>query len=90
MVENQFKGHRIPVMMAADAVTRIDDWRRNQPSLPSRSEAIRRLIEVGLSASERPASSKTRAQAAAEATRIILSPISANLVRRSNRRARSD
>jgi hypothetical protein len=70
MAENQIKEHRIPVMMAA--------------------EAIRRLIEVGLSASRRPASSRTRAQAAAEATRTILSPIAANLVRRSNRRARSD
>jgi hypothetical protein len=26
----------------------IDDWRRQQPDLPSRAEAIRRLIELGL------------------------------------------
>lgn len=26
----------------------IDDWRRRQPDAPSRSEAIRRLIEIGL------------------------------------------
>jgi hypothetical protein len=26
----------------------IDDWRRKQPDLPSRAEAIRRLVELGL------------------------------------------
>lgn len=26
----------------------IDDWRRAQPDLPSRAEAIRRLVEKGL------------------------------------------
>jgi metal-responsive CopG/Arc/MetJ family transcriptional regulator len=28
----------------------VDDWRRQQPDLPSRSEAIRRLVERGLKA----------------------------------------
>lgn len=27
----------------------VDDWRRQQPELPSRAEAIRRLVEKGLS-----------------------------------------
>lgn len=26
----------------------IDDWRRKQADLPTRSEAIRRLVEIGL------------------------------------------
>jgi hypothetical protein len=26
----------------------VDDWRRKQPDLPSRSEAIRRLVELGV------------------------------------------
>jgi len=26
----------------------IDDWRRTEPYIPARSEAIRRLIEIGL------------------------------------------
>jgi hypothetical protein len=30
---------------------RVDDWRRMQDDLPSRAEAIRRLIEIGLQAS---------------------------------------
>lgn len=31
----------------------VDDWRRHQPDLPSRSEAIRRLVEKAI-AEERP------------------------------------
>lgn len=31
----------------------VDDWRRKQPDLPSRAEAIRRLVERGIGAPER-------------------------------------
>jgi hypothetical protein len=31
----------------------IDEWRREQPDLPSRTEAIRRLVETGLTAPKR-------------------------------------
>ena len=41
---------RIPVMMATTEVAAIDEWRRRQPDLPNRSEAIRRLCELGLKA----------------------------------------
>ena len=30
----------------------IDEWRRQQPDIPPRAEAIRRLIELGLQASK--------------------------------------
>ena len=40
----------IPVAMDDDLVKRIDDYRRTiEGSIPSRSEAIRRLIEEALS-----------------------------------------
>ena len=42
------KDQRIPVMMSEGEVTRIDAWRRKQDDLPSRSEAIRRLLEQAL------------------------------------------
>lgn len=42
------KDQRIPVMMAVAAVERIDRWRAQQPGIPSRAEAIRRLVEKGL------------------------------------------
>jgi hypothetical protein len=34
--------------VSADFVRRLDDWRREQPDLPSRAEAIRRLVEQAL------------------------------------------
>jgi hypothetical protein len=38
-------------MRATEAWMRlIDDWRRQQPDLPSRAEAIRRLVEKALAA----------------------------------------
>jgi hypothetical protein len=43
-------------MRATDEfLRRIDDWRRQQSALPSRAEAIRRLIEAGLRAEAAPA-----------------------------------
>jgi hypothetical protein len=44
------KDQRIPVMMSADEVAMIDEWRRKHPDLPSRSEAIRQLVQLGLKA----------------------------------------
>jgi len=31
-------------------MTRVDNWRRKQKEIPSRAEAIRRLVEIGLAA----------------------------------------
>jgi len=37
-------------MRATDSwIKLVDDWRRQQPDLPSRAEAIRRLVEQALS-----------------------------------------
>lgn len=36
-------------MRASDEfLKRIDDWRRRQPDIPGRAEAIRRLVEIAL------------------------------------------
>lgn len=43
---NQAIGVRIP----SDELNLIDDWRSKQRPIPSRPEAIRRLIEMGLQA----------------------------------------
>jgi hypothetical protein len=50
VMADELKDLRIPVMMAATEVAAIDAWRRKQEDLPSRSEAIRRLVELGLKA----------------------------------------
>src|SRR5262245_15078148 len=39
------------IRLAEEMRTRLDDWCRKQDDLPSRSEAIRRLVELGLAAS---------------------------------------
>jgi metal-responsive CopG/Arc/MetJ family transcriptional regulator len=44
----------IPVAMDEDLVKRIDDYRRTiEGSIPSRSEAVRQLIEEGLKKNEK-------------------------------------
>ena len=52
-----------PFQMRAskEFLAKIDDWRRTQPDLPSRAEAIRRLVELGLQASApKPASPRKK------------------------------
>ncbi len=34
-------------------VKKIDDWRRKEPDLPNLSEAIRRLVELGLESAKK-------------------------------------
>jgi hypothetical protein len=41
-------------MMSASELHAIHDWRRRQPDLPARVEAIRRLIQLGLKAKNAP------------------------------------
>ena len=36
---------RITVPMKSELITRIDAWRRKRPDIPTRAEAIRRLVE---------------------------------------------
>jgi hypothetical protein len=41
---------RIQLVISQGQAREIDEWRRGQPDLPNRSEAIRRLIGAGLTA----------------------------------------
>lgn len=40
-----------------DWLVKVDEWRRQQPDIPSRAEAIRRLVDLALS--EQEAASKS-------------------------------
>jgi hypothetical protein len=40
----------VMVRMPPDDVSAVDEWRRKEPDLPSRPEAIRRLVRLGLKA----------------------------------------
>jgi hypothetical protein len=44
------KTERFEMRVPASFLKMVDDWRRKQPDLPSRAEAIRRLVELGLKA----------------------------------------
>lgn len=41
---------RITITAPESWAKRLDDWRRHQPDLPNLSEAIRRLVELGMEA----------------------------------------
>ena len=51
-MQTEPRDQRVPIMLTASELRTVDDWRRKQTDLPSRSEAIRRLIEAGLRAQE--------------------------------------
>jgi hypothetical protein len=42
--------HQFQMRVSAEFLKILDEWRRKQPDLPSRAEAIRRLVERGLKA----------------------------------------
>jgi uncharacterized protein len=44
------KTERFEMRLDVESVERIDEWRRKEPDLPSRAEAIRRLVDLGLQA----------------------------------------
>lgn len=48
MSETERHSTRVHLMMTPSELLAIDEWRRKQPDLPSRAEAIRRLIQLGL------------------------------------------
>jgi len=39
---------RFEMRASADWLKAVDEWRRHQPDIPARAEAIRRLVELGL------------------------------------------
>jgi len=44
------KSTTIQMRVSDEFLRLVDDWRRTQPDIPSRSEAIRRLVEAGVHA----------------------------------------
>jgi hypothetical protein len=42
------KDQRLFMRVDSEFLKQIDEWRRQQPDIPTRSEAIRRLVENGL------------------------------------------
>jgi hypothetical protein len=48
MARGKTTGDLIGVRCQAELLAAIDEWRRKQPDLPNRPEAMRRLIEQAL------------------------------------------
>jgi hypothetical protein len=42
------KTHPFQMRVSPSWLATIDEWRRAQPDIPSRAEAIRRLVEIAL------------------------------------------
>jgi metal-responsive CopG/Arc/MetJ family transcriptional regulator len=51
---------KVNLITPADLLDRVDNWRRAQAGLPNRSEAIRKLIEMGLDAAGKGKPSKPK------------------------------
>jgi len=49
------KTERLELRLDSDLIEKVDVWRGGQDDLPSRSEAVRRLVEVGLTAKSQQA-----------------------------------
>jgi hypothetical protein len=46
-------GNYVPLRMSDDLIRAIDEWRRMEPDIPVRAEAIRRLVEFALAVKAR-------------------------------------
>jgi hypothetical protein len=47
-------GETIPIRLSPALKDKVETWAAKQPDAPSRSEALRRLVEMGLAANGKP------------------------------------
>ncbi len=57
---DELRDQSLPLLLPKSEVGALDEWRRQQPDLPSRSEAIRRLIEAGMRATQQQPAEKAK------------------------------
>ena len=55
------KTERLEMRIEPEWIAKVDDWRRRQTAIPSRAEAIRRLIQLGLQVAQAPRGSQATA-----------------------------
>ena len=65
----QDEQHRLNLYVSGGLVAAIDEWRRQERDIPTRSEAARRLIATALKASGRIGADPDRPPASAKAPR---------------------
>jgi hypothetical protein len=52
-LDDESETERVQIVAPASWIRRIEEWRRAQPKIPSRSDAIRQLVDAGLEATRR-------------------------------------
>ncbi|MCW5823799.1 MAG: hypothetical protein KIT34_13420 [Cyanobacteria bacterium TGS_CYA1] len=65
---SSLKSERVELRLDSQVFDKIDEWRSREADIPNRSEAIRRLIQKGLSASDRQAYTGVKLQILLAAT----------------------
>ena len=50
----------VGVRFTAEAISEIEEWRRQQPVIPSRTDAIRELVQEGLASFRRKADARAK------------------------------
>lgn len=68
------KSERFELRLNADVLDQVDRWRSQQGDVPSRSEAVRRLLDKGLNSSDKQGYTLMRFQILSEALRYFLGP----------------
>ena len=58
MMDEEVRPYQI--RLSATFWRKVDEWRRQQPEIPARAEAIRRLVEAGLAAEQHRQKPKPR------------------------------
>ena len=48
------KTERFELRISEELLASVDEWRRQEPDIPPRAEAFRRLVEAGLKALAKP------------------------------------
>jgi len=61
---SELKSLRLQMVITPSQVARIDQWRGREPGVPSRSEAIRQLVEFALHWKELEAEGKRQKEKA--------------------------
>ena len=54
------KTERLEMRAKPEWLAAIDEWRRRQPTIPSRTEAVRQLVELGLRAAQQQPAEKAK------------------------------
>lgn len=52
-LDDDSETERVQIVAPASWIQRIEEWRRAQPKIPSRSDAIRQLVDLGLEAKKK-------------------------------------